>query len=88
LVFNIGHSLLLKSILRNRVKKEKNFGRWDFKQLEERMTKLTDHRNCVSTSTAQEQLKACHEKMRNWLQDQREDRMEMRKERMEKRKLK
>lgn len=58
------------------------------KRIEERMAKLTEHRNCVSTSTAQEQLKACREKMRDWLQDLKEDRREMRKDRWEKRKSK
>lgn len=56
------------------------------KRIEERLAKLTEHRNCVANSNSREQLKACHEKIRRGLQSQKEDRMEMRKDRMEKRK--
>ena len=58
------------------------------KRIEERMAKLTEHRSCVSGSTSRDQLKACREKMRDWLKEQKEERMERREERKEKSKSK
>jgi len=56
------------------------------KRIDERAAKLAEHKACVSASTNQEGIKACLDKMRDWMKEHREERMERKRERREKRK--
>ncbi|NBV50849.1 hypothetical protein EBR78_06485 [bacterium] len=53
--------------------------------IEEKITKMNEHKTCVSNATSPEALKQCRESMKAWHRDEKMERMEKRKERMEKR---
>lgn len=40
------------------------------KRVEERMAKMTEHKNCMAAATSKEAMKACHEKMKDWMKAQ------------------
>lgn len=46
------------------------------KRIDERMAKLTEHRSCVAASANHDAIKACHDKMRAWMQEQRDEHMD------------
>jgi|694.fasta_scaffold61683_3 hypothetical protein len=43
------------------------------KRIEERMAKMTEHKNCMAAATNKESMKACHEKMKEWMKAQRKE---------------
>lgn len=53
--------------------------------IEERITKLQEHKSCVAAANDKEAMKACREKMKDWREGERAEMQEKRKERMEKR---
>jgi len=40
------------------------------KRVEERMAKMTEHKNCIAAATNHEGMKACHERMKEWMKSQ------------------
>lgn len=56
--------------------------------IDERLGKLNEHRNCVNQSNSSEALQACRESMRAWLDQEKSERLEKRKERISKKQKK
>lgn len=55
------------------------------KHIEERITKMNEHKTCVTNASSQDALKQCRESMKAWQQEEKVEHMEKRKERLEKR---
>ncbi len=67
---------------------EGNFAQHKAKMLshiEERIQKLMEHKNCVTSAIDVDALKACHQTMKAWRQDERMEFLEQRKARKESR---
>lgn len=52
------------------------------KNIDERMTKLAEHKTCVTAATDPKAMKECREKMKEWMKAEKEERREHRRERM------
>lgn len=55
------------------------------KHIDERIQKMTEHKNCVSAAADKDALKKCHESMREHRRGEMKERREGRMERMQKR---
>jgi hypothetical protein len=53
--------------------------------IDEHLTKLQEHKGCVSSASDEKALDACRDKMKEWRRSMRMEHMEKRHERMEKR---
>lgn len=56
------------------------------KQIDERISKMQEHKTCVSSANDREAMKACHEKMKQYRMSEREEHMDEKMGRMEERK--
>jgi hypothetical protein len=52
------------------------------KNIDERMTKLVEHKACVSAATDPQAMKACRDKMKDWMKAEREERKSHHKNKM------